>query len=130
MQSGRPTSKRRKVRSLKSIIPQLENLYACYNKREYVNPDPLQFLYNYPDIRDREIVGMVASALAHSGIKQILGSISKVLDRMGPSPYKFLMQRELPDLKKIFQGFKHLDLSTQSPIIQNVGQAEPHVRRS
>ena len=95
------------VTSLRLIIPQLENLYACYNKREYVSPDPLQFLYDYPDIRDREVVGIIASALAYGGVKQILASIGNVLDRMGASPYKFLISLDLPDLKKTLKGFKH-----------------------
>ncbi len=95
------------TRSLKSIIPQLESLYACYNKREYVFPDPLQFLYDYPDLRDREIAGMIASALAYGGVKQILGSVSRVLEKMRPSPYLFLMSRDLGDLRKGLEGFKH-----------------------
>ena len=93
--------------SLRPIIPQLENLYACYNKREYVNPDPLQFLYDYPNIRDREIVGIIASVLAYGGVKQILGSIGNVLNRMDPLPYKFLISVDLSDLKETLKGFKH-----------------------
>lgn len=95
------------TRSLKSIIPQLKSLYACYNRREYVSPDPLQFLYDYPDLRDREIAGMIASALAYGGVKQILGSVSRVLEKMRPSPYLFLMSRNLSDLRKGLEGFKH-----------------------
>jgi len=94
-------------KSLKSIIPQLEALYSRYNKREYVSPDPLQFMYDYPDIRDREIAGMVASALAYGGVKQILGSVKKALEPMGTSPYKFLLSKELSDLTEIYRGFKH-----------------------
>ena len=41
-----------------------EKIYADYNKRVYVSPDPLQFLYNYDDPRDREVVGLIASSLA------------------------------------------------------------------
>lgn len=95
------------ARSLKTILPQLENLYSCYNKREFVSPDPLQFLYEYPDIRDREIAGMVASTLAYGGVKQILGSVAKALEPMSKSPYQFLMNQSLNDLKKIYRGFKH-----------------------
>ncbi|MBN2378841.1 TIGR02757 family protein [candidate division WOR-3 bacterium] len=93
--------------SLKNIIPQLEGLYACYNKREYVSPDPLQFLYDYPDIRDREIIGMVASSLAYGGVKQILGSVKKALGPMGSSPLEFLMSQGLYGLQQIYRDFKH-----------------------
>jgi len=94
-------------KSLKSIIPQLEALYSRYHKREYVSPDPLQFLYDYPDIRDREIAGMVASALAYGAVKQILVSVDRALEPMGKSPYKFLMDKKLPEIKEIFADFKH-----------------------
>lgn len=94
-------------KSLKSIIPQLEGLYSRYNKRDYVSPDPLQFLYDYPDIRDREIAGMVASALAYGAVKQILVSVGRALEPMGKSPYKFLMDKKLPEIQEIFADFKH-----------------------
>jgi uncharacterized protein (TIGR02757 family) len=92
---------------LKSVLPQLESLYACYNKREYVSPDPLQFLYDYAELKDREIVGMVASALAYGGVKQILASVAKALKPMSTSPYEFLMSKSLADLKEIYRNFKH-----------------------
>ncbi|MBW2598179.1 MAG: TIGR02757 family protein [Deltaproteobacteria bacterium] len=43
-----------------------------YNRRDYVHPDPLEFLYLYKEIRDREIVGLIASSLAYGRVKQIL----------------------------------------------------------
>jgi len=94
-------------RLLKSIVPQLEDLYDRYNRREYVSPDPLQFLYDYPDIRDREIVGMVASALAYGNVKQILKSVARVLKTLGASPHEFLMSATLVDLKQALREIKH-----------------------
>ncbi len=67
----------------------------------------MQFLYDYPDIRDREIAGMVASALAYGAVKQILVSVGRALEPMGKSPYKFLMDKKLPEIKEIFVDFKH-----------------------
>ncbi|MFH2046310.1 MAG: TIGR02757 family protein [Pseudomonadota bacterium] len=85
----------------------LEDLYCRYNKREYVHPDPLEFLYNYSEIRDREIAGFIASSLAYGRVAQILKSVSSVLDKMGPSPYSFLVNSKPTDIKKNFKGFKH-----------------------
>ena len=39
----------------------LEGLYYVYARRKIINPDPLYFLYDYEDVMDREIVGLVAS---------------------------------------------------------------------
>jgi len=85
----------------------LENLYRRYNRRKYVHPDPLEFLYGYPAVRDREIVGFIASSLAYGRVVQILRSVETVLGRMGPSPYEFLKKTPARSLQQIFSGFKH-----------------------
>ena len=91
----------------KNIKLKLENLYQRYNQPKYVHPDPLEFLYLYKDIKDREIVGLIASSLAYGRVKQILKSVSCVLDMMTPSPYLFLMDSTETFLRNVFNGFKH-----------------------
>jgi uncharacterized protein (TIGR02757 family) len=81
-------------------------LYETYNRREFVHPDPLEFLYDYDDILDREIVGLVASSLAYGNVRQILKSVRRVLDRM-ESPRRFLENASLASLSRIFGDFKH-----------------------
>ena len=68
----------------------LEKLYERYDWKRYVDPDPLVFLYDYPDVRDREIAGLIASSLAFGGVKQIMASVEKVLSPMGRSPREFV----------------------------------------
>jgi len=82
----------------------LDRLYVQYNRRKYVHPDPLEFLYDYKNIRDREIVGLVASSLAYGKVAQILKSVSRVLDLMGNSPSDYLSAT--PE-KEIFDQFRH-----------------------
>lgn len=84
----------------------LDALYARYNRREFVHPDPLEFLYDYVDVRDREIVGLVAASLAYGRVMQILKSISSVFKQM-PSPSEFLRRTSLQSLLTIFEGFQH-----------------------
>lgn len=67
----------------------LEKLYARQNRREFVSPDPLQFLYEYDDPSDREVVGLIASVLAYGRVAQILKNASTVLNGMGSSPHRF-----------------------------------------
>jgi len=68
----------------------LERLYLRYNSKDFVEPDPLQFLYRYPSLPDREIAGLVASGLAYGRVEQILKSVARVLDCIGPEPSRFL----------------------------------------
>ncbi|HVN72217.1 MAG TPA: TIGR02757 family protein [Desulfomonilia bacterium] len=85
----------------------LEGLYARLNKPEFIHPDPLEFLHDYPDMRDREIVGFIASSLAYGRVSQILKSTSCILDQMGSSPRLFLESTSRESLNKLFSCFKH-----------------------
>ncbi|MGD9335046.1 MAG: TIGR02757 family protein [Desulfobacterales bacterium] len=85
----------------------IDSLYNQYNRRGYVHPDPLEFLYLYKEIRDREIVGLIASSLAYGRVKQILKSVSFVLDMMKPSPYIFIKHSSYRSICKAFEGFTH-----------------------
>jgi uncharacterized protein (TIGR02757 family) len=84
-----------------------ERLYEKYNRREFVHPDPLEFLYNYNELRDREIAGLVASSLAYGRVAQIIKSVAKVLDKMAPSPFRFIEDASFEFLCTTFHGFKH-----------------------
>lgn len=85
----------------------LERLFSRYQNRQWVHPDPLEFLYLYPEKRDREIVGLIASSLAYGRVAQILKSVSTVLERMGTSPFDFVLSSTDSGLEKTFAGFKH-----------------------
>ncbi len=84
----------------------LEDLYARYNRRDHVYPAPVEFLYRYEDLHDREVVALVASSLAYGRVRQILNSVSLVLERM-PSPRGFLESATRKTLLRTFSDFKH-----------------------
>ncbi len=86
---------------------QMDELYHRYNRLAFVHPDPLEFLYRYPDLRDREIVAIIASALAYGRVAQILSSVARVLSKLGPSPFLFLMRTDDSRLRTIFGDFRH-----------------------
>ena len=85
----------------------LDSLYERYGWKRYVDPDPLVFLYDYPDIRDREIAGLIASSLAFGGVRQIMASVEKVLSPMGRSPREFVTTTSRRHLSRIFEAFRH-----------------------
>lgn len=84
----------------------LGELYARYNRRAYVSPDPLQFLYAYDDPADREIVGLVASSLAFGRVPQILASVTRVLDRL-PNPAADVRRAGRAEWRRRLRGFRH-----------------------
>jgi uncharacterized protein (TIGR02757 family) len=85
----------------------LDQVYAVYNRPEFIHPDPLEFVHRYHAPLDREIVGMVASALAYGRVHQILRSVAEVLRRMGDSPSHFVREHSPAIIHKTFQGFRH-----------------------
>lgn len=82
------------------------HLYDAYNRREYVHPDPLEFLYDYPELRDREIAGLIAACLAYGNVHQILKTVSFVLNRIG-EPFAFLMSFSPESIKRDFKSFRY-----------------------
>jgi uncharacterized protein (TIGR02757 family) len=85
----------------------LEELYAEYNRREYVSPDPLEFLYLYDNQADREVVGLIASSLAYGRVTSILASVRRVLQALGKNPADALADTGKDVLLSRIKGFKH-----------------------
>lgn len=83
-----------------------EEIYRKYNRFELIDPDPLQFLHDYENLYDREIVGLIASSLAYGRVAQILKSVEKVLTRIG-SPREYIETADLEKMRRDLRGFKH-----------------------
>jgi uncharacterized protein (TIGR02757 family) len=103
-------------RSLAEKQRLFEELYATYNRPEFIHPDPLEFLHSYQEPSDREIVGLIAASLAYGRVAQIISSVSFILDKMGPSPREFLESVSRRTLSRSFTGFKHRFTTTEELI--------------
>lgn len=112
----------------------LERLYARYNRREFIGSDPLQFVYEYSNPADMEVVALLAADLAYGRVQQIQKSMANLLGRMGPSPYSFVRDFGKAE-RKILTGFKHRfttgrDISDLLQVLRNVfeqsGSIEKH----
>lgn len=84
-----------------------DKIYLSYNHRCLVHPDPLEFLYNYDNLQDREFVGIISSVLAYGRVKQILLSIRRILEKIDSSPAKFFSEISLKELENKLIFFKH-----------------------
>ncbi|MDR0649026.1 MAG: TIGR02757 family protein [Synergistaceae bacterium] len=108
----------------------LEDLYREYNRREYVSPDPLEFLYHYDDPSDREVVGLIASSLAYGRVASILSSVRRVLDVLGHAPAETLLEyarRESShdEMARRLGGFVHRFTACEemSKFLHGIGRA-------
>lgn len=91
---------------LSEIREVLERLYARYNRRECIRPDPLQFVYRYTNRSDMEIAGFLAASLAYGRVKQIEKSLAELLGLMGESPFEFVINFDEQKRGRL-DGFKH-----------------------
>lgn len=85
----------------------LERLYRKYTRRSFVHPDPLEFLYCYDDVPDREVAGMVAASLAYGRVARIVKSVGDVLAVLGPAPARALLETPAEALSRRLCGFVH-----------------------
>jgi uncharacterized protein (TIGR02757 family) len=81
-------------------------LYAQYDER-FVDPDPLQLVRRQTRDDDREVVGLVASALAYGNVRQIKASIEAVLAVLGDRPAAAVRTLEPDEARRRLATFKH-----------------------
>jgi uncharacterized protein (TIGR02757 family) len=72
-----------------------------------VDPDPLQFVRRQGADPDREVVGLLASALAYGNVRQIKASIDAVLRTLGPAPARAVRALDPRASALALSAFKH-----------------------
>ena len=112
---------------------QLDALYAEFTGRAFVAPDPLEVLYDYPAVRDREVAGLLAAALAYGQVKSIVASLRRLLPRLGPEPAAFVAAATARELTQVTAGLgyrwtrpEHLAglLRAQQRVLRDAGSLE------
>lgn len=84
----------------------LDNKVAEYNQPNFIPNDPICIPHLFTQKQDIEIMGCIASILAWGQRKTIINKCKELIERMGDSPYDFIMQHRGEDLKALL-GFKH-----------------------
>ncbi len=72
-----------------------------------IAPDPLQLVLRYDDPLDQETAGLIAAAFAYGRADIIVSNIGAVLEKMTPSPYRYLASFDEREATKRFAGFAH-----------------------
>src|SRR5688500_12100750 len=73
-------------RSLKTA---LDRLYDSFNAPDSAF-DPVQVVRKYPRVRDREIIGFIASAVAFGRVASVVNSTNAICAVLGDHPARFL----------------------------------------
>lgn len=105
-------SQNNKVRRLSTaanptiLRERFEELYGKWNRREFVHPDPLQYVLMFDDPADQEVAGLVASGLAYGKVGHILNSLGRVFAVL-KHPAADLAAMNRKDLLAAFGDFRH-----------------------
>lgn len=84
-----------------------DELYALYNHRVYVHPDPLEVVYRYVENADRELVALIAAGLAYGRVGQILRNLDAVLNALGPNPREAILATPSAEWARQLARFQH-----------------------
>ena len=93
-------------RRLAAIREILDRAYLEYDAR-WIEPDPVQFVWRYERTEDREVAGLISSALAYGNVVQIKRSVERVLALLGPKPARAVDSLEAKAALRALSGFKH-----------------------
>lgn len=98
--------KRRKPLADALLKERLDTLVATFDVTT-IQPDPLQLVLRYDDPRDQEVAGLIAAAFAYGRAEYIVSNIGAVLEKMTPSPARYLRTFDEREAAKRFAGFAH-----------------------
>ena len=78
-----------------------------FRKELHLSNDPVQHVRRYDDPRDREVAGLITSALSYGNVKIILDSVDRALSFLGPHPAEAVAAfHPQTDMKRL-RGFYH-----------------------
>jgi len=90
----------------------LDQKVLQYNQPEFIDSDPIQIPHQFSQKEDREIAGFFAAMFAWGNRKMIINKSNDLMDRMGNSPYDFVMNYSKNQFDKI-DDFKHRTFNSQ-----------------
>lgn len=92
----------------KSLVKDLLAVEKLQLDKEQIKNDPLSYPLKFSASKDQEVAAFISSCLAYGNVKQILKSLYKIFEILGPSPYEKLITSRGRDWKKIIpQDLKH-----------------------
>ena len=90
-----------------AIACMLEDIYSSCAAPGRLDRDPLAIVAGYPDPKDRELVGLVASVLSFGSVELILGACRQALAALGTRPASVLRAMDHADIAEIWKDFQY-----------------------
>ena len=84
----------------------LEEKYMQYAIPKFTEDDPILFPHHFSRKEDIEVVGLITATISWGNRKMIINSMNRLLERMGESPYEFVINFTQKDEYRL-KGFVH-----------------------
>ena len=84
----------------------LEEKYHLYNKKDFIESDPISIPHLFTKKQDIEIAGFLAATIAWGNRKSIITNANKLMQWMDFAPHDFIVNARPKDLKP-FEKFVH-----------------------
>lgn len=84
----------------------LDEKAAYYNQPKFIEKDPIQIPHQFTLKEDIEIAGFLTATIAWGNRKSIITNGQRLMERMGQSPYDFVINFSEKDKEKL-SGFVH-----------------------
>ena len=93
------------------LINFLNEKVIQYNNPKFIESDPIQIPHQFSLKEDIEISAFLTATIAWGKRKMIIKNSLKMMDKMGNSPYDFIMNHKEHHLEK-FDNFVHRTFNT------------------
>lgn len=88
------------------IYQLLEDKYDQFNRKSFIESDPISIPHLFTKKEDIEIAGFISATIAWGQRKTIINNARRFVELMDFDPYRFVMDHSEKDLEK-FETFKH-----------------------
>lgn len=93
----------------------LEEKYDLYNRKRFIETDPISVPHLFSKKEDIEIAGFFAATLAWGQRTTIIKNAKKIMQFMDMAPHDFIVNHSKPELKP-FQKFVHRTFNAQDAL--------------
>ncbi|MEP1304680.1 MAG: TIGR02757 family protein [Balneola sp.] len=93
-------------KKLLALKPKLDALVEQIEQTDFIDNDPIQFMYAFEDKNDKELAGFFAAIMAWGRRDIVINKVDDLLKRMDYKPAEFILNFTESDAAKL-EGFKH-----------------------
>ena len=85
----------------------LDDLVVRYERRAFIDEDPISIPHGFDEPQDREVIGLYAALLAWGRRATIMNKMAELCERMRYHPYAFVYDFDPQRDAACLDGFKH-----------------------